>query len=684
VNGTAYPYLTVEPKAYRFRILSAGNDRSFNLQLYYGANAAGAVCSGASVPQSTCTEVVMVDAIPRQLCATGITTNCTCDPTALNGTPVGCFPATWPTDGRAGGVPDPLYAGPQMIQIGSEAGLLPAPVVLPNHPITFDDFGNIADKTLLAMPGERADVLIDFSAVPPGSTLVLYNDAPAALPGGDPRYDYYTGNPDQTASGGAPSTLAGFGPNTRTVMQFRVTNAAATAPVTAVNTTTLPAALAAAYTAGQPAHIVPDGVYSKLTDTATTVNGVSIPFKGKSINEGFDPVYGRINAMLGLEAPDGLTPPVPLEYIAPPTEIMANNKVQLWKITHNGVDSHPIHFHLMDVQVVNRVGWDGSVNPPDPSEMGWKETVRMNPMEDIIIAAQPTGVTLPFAISDSIRPLDVQLPVSATNPMTNFGWEYVWHCHILGHEEFDLMRPIVFKPNDRIGVFRGAGQWYLDADGNGAWGANDVIKNFGATGNIPVAGDWTGDGTTNMGVFFGNGTWWLDLNGNGVLDAGETFAFGMTGDHPIVGDWNGDGRTKIGIFRNNQQFYLDMSGDGVWGAGDVLYNFGGLAGDTPITGDWNGNGKTKIGIFRNNQQWYLDMSGDGAWGAGDVLYNFGGGAGDTPITGDWNGDGKTKIGVFRNNQNWYLDWNGTGAWDAGDVQYSFGGAAGDKPVTGKW
>ena len=55
---------------------------------------------------------------------------------------------------------------------------------------------------------------------------------------------------------------------------------------------------------------------------------------------------------------------------------------QIWKITHNGVDTHAIHFHLFNVQLINRVGWDGIVKPPDANELGWKETVRMNPLED--------------------------------------------------------------------------------------------------------------------------------------------------------------------------------------------------------------------------------------------------------------------------------------------------------------
>ena len=55
-----------------------------------------------------------------------------------------------------------------------------------------------------------------------GTNLILYNDAPAPFPGGDPRNDYFTGAPDQTGIGGAPTPLAGMGPNTRTLMQFRM------------------------------------------------------------------------------------------------------------------------------------------------------------------------------------------------------------------------------------------------------------------------------------------------------------------------------------------------------------------------------------------------------------------------------------------------------------------------------
>jgi hypothetical protein len=89
-----------------------------------------------------------------------------------------------------------------------------------NDPTVFNA-GNVDQHSLLLAPAERADVIVDFSQFA-GQTLILYNDAPAAFPARDPRYDYYTGNGDYRDTGGASSTLPGYGPNTRTVMQIKV------------------------------------------------------------------------------------------------------------------------------------------------------------------------------------------------------------------------------------------------------------------------------------------------------------------------------------------------------------------------------------------------------------------------------------------------------------------------------
>ncbi len=194
------------------------------------------------------------------------------------------------------------------------------------------------------------------------------------------------------------------------------------------------------------------------------------------MGEAFDE-YGRLNSKLGLEmamTTAGTQTFVLQNFVDPATEIIddcvvtgvatAGDGTQIWKITHNGVDTHPVHFHLYDVQVINRVGWDGAIRLPHPTELGWKDTVRISPLEDTIVALRAVSPKQPFGIPDSIRPYNPQEPIGSTigftnidpftgqprttpvvNVDTNFGWEYVFHCHILSHEEMDMMRPVVFN-----------------------------------------------------------------------------------------------------------------------------------------------------------------------------------------------------------------------------------------------
>jgi FtsP/CotA-like multicopper oxidase with cupredoxin domain len=452
-------------------------------------------------------------------------------------------------DNRPGGVPDPGTIGPSFIHIGSEGGIAPQAVELKNTPIGYEQNKrsvtvlNTYEHTLFLGPAERADVLVDFSQFA-GKTLILYNDAPAPLPAGDPRNDYYTADPDNTFQGGAPSTAPGFGPNTRTIMQIQV---AATPVGTPLNVTALNTAVGAAFTATQPAPIVtvsPTPVYSRISDTSLIPNGApqpigsitltsggsgyksvpkvrftggnpttpatataivtggvitgvniinpgvgyksaplvsfiggrpttpaiavatlatAMPMQPKTIQELFDDL-GRMNATLGVEVPftsAAVQTTIPYGFVDPATEVIPDGATQLWKITHNGVDTHAIHFHLFNVQVVNRIGWDGAIKPPWPEELGWKETVKMNPLEDIVVALKAKVPTVPAtmgSLPDNFRLLDVANPVGSTvgffgvdpngnpvtvvNQMANFGHEYTWHCHLLGHEENDMMRPM--------------------------------------------------------------------------------------------------------------------------------------------------------------------------------------------------------------------------------------------------
>jgi FtsP/CotA-like multicopper oxidase with cupredoxin domain len=725
VNGTAYPVLEVEPKAYRFRILSVANDRFFNLQLYKAVSNEAMWRPDGTLNDGNAGEVKMVPAVANP-----------------------DYPESWPTDGREGGVPDPASAGPEFIQIGTEGGFLPFPVVLPNQPVTWNrdpttfNAGNVNGGTLILGPAERADAVVDFSQYA-GQTLILYNDAPAPFPALDPRYDYYTGAPDLTDTGGSPGTQPGYGPNTRTIMQIKV--AAAPAPP-AYDLVKLEEAFAStattegAFAASQDEIIVPSADYnsaynknfpttyaqiydnemtifngplpglevtsggsgyatppavaiaggggsgataqasiSGLTDitldnggagytsppavditggggsgaaatatigggpvTGVTVNaggsgytapptvvfsggggsgatadavltgdavtsinvtnggsgytsppavalvgdgtgasasaaiqpssvtavtltnpgsgytsaptvaftggggagaaatavvglnqvtgititnagdgyvsaptvvlsggggtgatavatGITIQFQPKAIQdemgEAYDRDYGRMSGFLGLELSNILPQNrgfVLYPYISPPVDMhldsvtqgakpVLGDGTQIWKITHNGVDTHTIHFHKYDVQIINRVAWDNQTRGPDPNELGWKETVRVNPLEDTIVAMRPVKpVGMPFELPNSVRLMDPTKPEGALlpggpggyfdpegNPVTayggggvianqyvNYGWEFVLHCHLLSHEEMDMMHAMTFvlKPPDISGL----------------------------------------------------------------------------------------------------------------------------------------------------------------------------------------------------------------------------------------
>ncbi|HET7823685.1 MAG TPA: multicopper oxidase domain-containing protein, partial [Anaeromyxobacter sp.] len=74
------------------------------------------------------------------------------------------------------------------------------------------------------------------------------------------------------------------------------------------------------------------------------------------------------------------------------------------------------------------VNFTGPATPPEPTEIGWKETVPMLPGTVTRIIMRFDLPTVPFAVPPS--------------PRTG-GNEYVWHCHILEHEEHDMMRPLV-------------------------------------------------------------------------------------------------------------------------------------------------------------------------------------------------------------------------------------------------
>lgn len=279
VNGKVWPYLEVEPRKYRFRLLNGSNSRFYLLS---------------------------------------------------------------------------LTSGQPLIQIGTDGGLLEAPVP-------------VAELTLA--PGERADVVVDFSAFA-GETIRLVNGAAAPFPGGDPPTE-----------------------DTSQVMEFRVT-----LPLSEPDTSTVPSSL-------RPIWWLSPAAAALTRDLALV--------------EAQDP-FGRLLLLL-----DGK------RWSAPVSEKPRLGSVEVWRLINLTEDAHPIHLHLVQFQILGRRPFDvdryrsrrelvftGPPVPPDPNERGLKDTVRANP-------GQVTSIIARFGA---------------------FAGPYVWHCHILEHEDHEMMRPYEVVP----------------------------------------------------------------------------------------------------------------------------------------------------------------------------------------------------------------------------------------------
>jgi spore coat protein A, manganese oxidase len=384
VNGTVYPTVAVDARRYRFRVLNACQARFLNLQLYVDDG------SGSGI---------------------------TLDPATLN-----------PTNAP----------GPDFLVIGTEGGFLPKPVLVPSgvpfNPASLFDGAGLSTYTanpagsLITGLAERWDILIDFSGFA-GKKLILYSDAPAPFPSGDPLNDYFPGI--NTASQPANVHPDAVGPNTRVLMRFDIGNTPVIDPLKFGNGTDL------INLAASKGRVWNDPLFVDVNGSTTLPAGV--PVRQLTLNETFDG-YGRLIQLVGTNQE-----PIPgfgygREYMASPTEVVGAGETEVWEIANLTGDVHPMHFHLVNVQIINREPFlDGSYNSgsfissgspvlPDPTELGWKETVKMYPNTVTRVIMKFDLPHVPFVV-----------PLS---PRTG-GSEFVWHCHILDHEEHDMMRPLV-------------------------------------------------------------------------------------------------------------------------------------------------------------------------------------------------------------------------------------------------
>src|SRR6266545_1511024 len=265
-------------------------------------------------------------------------------------------------------------------QIGTEGGFLPAPVRINDL-----DVPGVGPVILLGL-AERADVIVDFANVPVGTAFRLLNLAPDEPFGGFPL--------DDTDDIADPDT-------TGQVMEFRVVAA------TSVDMSTPPNDLLLPGIEPLPAATNTRQVSLNEEDSETVLASES----GENIVldcEKGEP-FGPRHALLGTLA-DG-----PLRWDDPITENPAVGATEVWEMHNFTEDAHPIHIHEILFEVVNRQPFGGAARPPERWEAGARK--------DTVIA-YPGEITRVKATYD--RP-----------------GRFVWHCHIVEHEDHEMMRPYV-------------------------------------------------------------------------------------------------------------------------------------------------------------------------------------------------------------------------------------------------
>lgn len=273
--------------------------------------------------------------------------------------------------------------GVEVWQIGNEGGFLAAPVnITANH-----------DNRLLMSLAERADVIVDFTNVPVGS-YVLGNLGPdEPFGGGIPGVEFVAADPDSTGQ----------------ILQFNVV------PALAADSSTPPMFLQLPALLPLPA--------------ATVTRPLALIEKmGMGYDAEHNEVEGPVEALLGTVEAGLATEKMWME---PVTENPAVGATEIWEFYNTTGDAHPMHVHEVVFEVVNREGLvldedgevlepiqlDGNITPPEPWETGFKDTV-------IAYPGQVTRIRAQF----------------------NTPGQFVWHCHIVEHEDNEMMRPFRIGP----------------------------------------------------------------------------------------------------------------------------------------------------------------------------------------------------------------------------------------------
>jgi hypothetical protein len=258
-----------------------------------------------------------------------------------------------------------------------------------------------------------------------------------------------------------------------------------------------------------------------------------------------------------------------------------------------------------------------------------------------------------------------------------------------------------------VGAIEGASPFGADevllVEPNGRWhiripGQADRTFWYGDPADVPIFGDWDGDGIDTPGAYRqgpGGGFAYLtnSLPANGAVGVADfNFYFGAFSDEVLVGDWDGDGTDTLGVNRRGHMFLTDTNGSG--GAPvptDYDFLFG-VAGDRAFGGDADGNGRDSVFLYRAQGigagfVYYTNQTPAGPGVVATTAANFFFGiASDKFVSGDWDGNGVDTAGIFRGSDTTvYLSNTNTSGGAPAPTDGSFvWGAAAWTPVSGVW
>jgi hypothetical protein len=250
-------------------------------------------------------------------------------------------------------------------------------------------------------------------------------------------------------------------------------------------------------------------------------------------------------------------------------------------------------------------------------------------------------------------------------------------------------------PFDRSAAVRPDGvdyRWIVTDDTQSPGPVRDFVWGRPTKNDVPVVGDWNGDGIGTAGVARPDGADWLWLLTDSVDDARLDHALRWgrptKDDIPVVGDWNGDGRSTPGVVRpdgrdlvwllNNRTSNPALAARSVWGRP--------TKDDRPVPGDWSQDGVDAPGVARPEGgalRWLLSDSTSSPRLSHDLPW---GQTGDSPVPGDWNGEGVDTPGSVRG-EGADLVWRWTDDLSSPNTDHELRWGRpteDDVPVAGRW